>query len=83
MNDQVFLRRLIGPCFYLIIPDNPEADVQKIIRNGILVERACKEMFRGKITPAEMLELIEPCIPNMDDYLLEVEDNLGEILLLD
>jgi hypothetical protein len=83
MKDQVFLRRLIDPCFYLVVSNNPEAEVQEIIRHGMLVERACKEMFRGKITPSEMLELIEPCIPNMDDYLLEVEDNLSEILLLD
>jgi len=73
---------LVGDCFYLTVPNEPEAELQKIIRDSFLVEKAVKAMIYGSISPEELLETVEPVIPDMDQYLDEVEENLAEIYLV-
>ena len=80
MEDVIF-QRLVGDCFYLTIPNEPDAEVQKVIRDSFLVEQAVKAMISGSISPEELLEMVEPVIPDMDDYIDEVEENLAEIYL--
>ena len=81
MEDIVF-QRLVGDCFYLTIPNEPEAEVQNIIKNSFLIEKAVKAMVSGFISPEELLEMVEPVIEDMDQYIDEVEDNLAEIYLV-
>jgi len=81
MEDVIF-QRFISDCFYLTIPNEPEAEVHKMIRDSFLVEQAVKVMINGSISPEELLEMVEPVIPNMDHYIDEVEENLAEIYLV-
>ncbi|MEH2197807.1 hypothetical protein [Nostoc sp.] len=74
-------RRSVGGCFHLIIPNDPLLEMQQAIRNSMLVESAVKLMISGAISPEDLLEMVEPAIENMDDYIEEVEENLIEIHL--
>ena len=74
-------QRLVGECFHLIIPNNPLIEMQQAISDSMLVESAVKLMISGDISPEELLEMVEPVIEDMDDYIEEVEENLIEIYL--
>ncbi|MEH2315943.1 hypothetical protein [Nostoc sp.] len=75
-------QRTIGECFHLFIPNDPLVEMQQAIKNSILVESAVKQMIAGTISPDDLLEMVEPVIENMDDYIKEIEENLIEIYLV-
>lgn len=74
--------RSVGGCFQLFIPTDPLGEVDQAIKNSLLVDKATKQMIAGNITPDELLEMVEPVISNMDDYIQEIEENLTEIYLV-
>ena len=74
-------QRSVGECFHLFIPNDPLLEMQQAIKNSMLVESAVKLMFSGAISPEDLLEMVEPAIEDMDDYIQEVEENLIEIYL--
>ncbi|MEH2031547.1 MAG: hypothetical protein V7K67_18105 [Nostoc sp.] len=80
-TEVINFQRSVGECFYLLIPTDPLLEMQQAIRNSMLVESAVKLMLSGAISPEDLLEMVEPVIENMDDYIEEVEENLIEIYL--
>ncbi|MBN3911097.1 MAG: hypothetical protein HWQ35_32515 [Nostoc sp. NMS1] len=81
LQEIVQFQRSVGECFHLFIPNDPFLEMQEAISNSMLVESAVKQMLSGEISPEELLEMVEPVIENMDDYIQEVEENLIEIYL--
>lgn len=81
MREIAQFQRSVGECFHLIIPNDPLVEMQQAISNSMLVESAVKLMISGAISPEDLLEMVEPVIENMDDYIEEVEENLIEIHL--
>ncbi|MEH2161608.1 MAG: hypothetical protein V7K38_11285 [Nostoc sp.] len=81
LQELVQLQRSVGECFHLFIPNDPFLEMQQAISNSMLVESAVKLMISGAISPEDLLEMVEPAIENMDDYIEEVEENLIEIHL--
>ncbi|MEH2283345.1 MAG: hypothetical protein V7K90_18770 [Nostoc sp.] len=77
------INREIRKCFSLFIPCNPEQEMTATIEASMVVDRATKMMIQGKISPEELLEMVEPYISDMDQYIEEVELNLEEIYLGD
>ncbi|MEH2456533.1 hypothetical protein [Nostoc sp.] len=75
-------RRDVGDCFYLFIPNDPLVDMRQAIKDSMLVESAVKQMLAGTISPNDLLDMVEPVIENMDDYIEEIEKNLAEIYLV-
>jgi len=82
MNQIFEFNRDIGGCFHLYIPLDPETEVRQAIHNSMVVEKAVKLMLNGQASPDEILDLIEPVVDSVDDYIQEVEENL-EIYLGD
>jgi len=76
MNQILDFKRTIEGCFHLYIPLDPETEVRQAIHNSMVVERAVKLMLTGQASPDEILDLIEPVVENVDDYISEVEENL-------
>ncbi|MBH8578351.1 hypothetical protein I8752_36520 [Nostocaceae cyanobacterium CENA369] len=76
--------RQIRQCFsVIIIPHNPEQEMQSAIQASMIVDRATKAMIRGEISPDDLLEMVEPYLDDVDKYIEEVEENLAEIYLGD
>lgn len=75
-------RRQLGSCFYLPISlQQAEDDIREAVANSIAIERATKLMLDGSMSFEDLLEAIEEYIPDMDDYVEEVEENLTATLL--
>ncbi|MHC5615118.1 MAG: hypothetical protein ACYTXA_30105 [Nostoc sp.] len=81
LQEIVQFQRSLGECFHLFIPNDPLLEMQQAISNSMLVESAVKQMISGAISPEDLLEMVEPVIENMDNYIEEVEENLIEIHL--
>ncbi|MHC5718174.1 MAG: hypothetical protein ACYTX0_40335 [Nostoc sp.] len=81
LQEIVQFQRSVGECFHLFIPNDPLLEMQQAISNSMLVESSVKLMLSGDISPEELLEMVEPVVENMDDYIQEIEENLIEIYL--
>jgi len=79
MNQAVQFERAIGDCFHLFIPADPETEMRKAIRDAMCVENAVKLMLSGGVSPEELLEMVEPVVVDIDQYIEEVEESLEEI----
>lgn len=78
--DAFYFRRVLTGAFSPIIRlDDPELDVDKAVREHYLFHNAIRSFSERKISGDEFLDLVENVIPDMDDYLDEVEENLAEI----
>ncbi|MEH2243969.1 hypothetical protein [Nostoc sp.] len=67
----------------IIIPRDPKQEAQLAIEASIIVDQATKAMIQGKISPDDLLEMVEPYLDDIDEYIKEVEENLNEIDLGD
>ena len=67
----------------IIIPRNPEQEMQSAIEASMIVDQATKAMTQGEISPDDLLEMVEPYLDDVDQYIEEVEENLREIYLGD
>lgn len=76
-------QRQLGNVFYLHIPvqGREEEEIRQLVRESMHVEQATKLMLSGLIDIEELLEYVEPVVPNMDKYVQEVEDSLLDILV--
>ena len=75
--------RQIRQCFSIVlVPSNPEQEMQNAIRASIIVDQATTAMLRGQISPDDLLEMVEPYLSDIDQYIDEVEENLAEIYLV-
>ncbi len=79
-------KREVRSCFSIdIFLDNPEVELKKAIAASVAIDQATKAMVSGEISPAEVLEWVEPHmegISSMDDYIEEIEDDLSSLILL-
>lgn len=76
--------RQIRKCFsVIIIPHDPQQEMQSAVEASMIVDQATKAMIQGKISPDDLLEMVEPYLDDVDEYIEEVEDNLNEIYLGD
>lgn len=78
----LLLSQVIGDCFYIFISADPETDMRRAVQASLLMEDAVKQMLHGKITPDELLEMVEPIVDDVDSFVEEVEENLAEIHLM-
>lgn len=75
-----FLRREIGSCFYLVIPIcETDDEFAQLMADANKVQSAVKSMLDGKLNPEELLESVEAFVPDIDEYIDEVEENLEAI----
>lgn len=73
-------KRQLGDCFYLVIDlDRAEEEIQLALEHQYQVEQATNAMLNGSVSPEELMEMIEPFIPDMDQYQDEVEQNLADL----
>ena len=80
----IVVNRQIKECFsVIIIPLNPEQEVQQAVRATMIVDLATKAMIQGKISPDDLIQMVEPYLDDVDQYIEEVEENLEEIYLGD
>ncbi|QLE41684.1 hypothetical protein FD723_15510 [Nostoc sp. C052] len=80
----IVANRQIRQCFsVIIIPHNPQQEMQSALQASMIVDQATKAMIRGDISPDDLLEMVEPYLDDVDEYIQEVEDNLNEICLGD
>lgn len=71
-----------GRCFYLVVPVcDDAAEFDALMADASSVAHATKQMLDGSINIEELLETIELFMPNMDDYLEEVEENMEKSLI--
>lgn len=74
-------QREVSSCFSLEIPLwVAEEEIADYIRRDARIKAAVKQMLDGKISIADLFELIEGEVPGMDLFQDELETNL-EILL--
>lgn len=79
----LIINREIRKSFSIFIPIAPQEEMEALVEASIIVDRASKLMVQGQILPEELLEMVEPYIHDMDQYIEEVEFNLDEINLGD
>lgn len=80
----IVANRQIRKCFaVIIIPCNPQQEMQSAIEASMIVDQATTAMIQGKISPDDLLEMVEPYLDDVDEYIEQVEDNLNEIYLGD
>ncbi len=82
MNDLHLLHTAVGDCFYLHILVDPEREMRKAVKDSLLMENAVKRMMTGEVSPEELLEMVEPIVGDVDNFVEEVEENLGDIGLM-
>ena len=75
-------QRQVSNSFYLHIPLQGKVDeeIRQLIAHSMHVEQATRLMVEGSIDIEDLLEYVEPVIPDMDDYIDEVEESLIEVL---
>ncbi len=74
--------REFGSCFYLVIPVcDDDSEFEALMADADKVCTATKQMLNGSINIEELIESIEAFIPDMDEYLQEVEENMEESLI--
>lgn len=74
-----FLQRELGRCLYLTIPIiSDEKEMRELIADAMKVEHYAKRLMKGELCAEEYLEAVEPFIPNFDDYIDSVEDNIDQ-----
>lgn len=75
-------RRKAGACFIPMIDlENYEVELLEAIKHQARVEKAVDAMLSGTLTPDDMLDTIEDCVPGMDDYIDMCEDSVEDFLL--
>ncbi len=81
--DDPGLRKELGSCFYLQIPlTGSEQEIREFMEYARAVEAATQLMLSGHLSFVDLMECIEPCVPSIDEYVEEVEENLNESLLI-
>lgn len=71
-----------GSCFYLLVPTcNDDAEFKALMADADAVCKAVKRMLNGSINIEELIESIEPFVPDIDSYLEEIEENMEESLI--
>lgn len=71
-----------GNCFYLIIPTcKDDAEFDALMADADKVCNATKKMLEGSINVEELLEIIESFVPDIDNYIDEIEENMEESLI--
>ncbi|MBG1268247.1 hypothetical protein [Nostoc sp. WHI] len=74
--------RELGSCFYLVVPTcKDDAEFAALMADADKICNATKQMLDGSINIEELLEAVEAFIPDMDDYLEEIEENMEESLI--
>jgi len=79
------IRREVGTCFYLQIPaTESEEELRHSIASAMQIENAVESMLDGSMSVWELMEAVEPFVPNslMDVYIDEVEGNLEDALVV-
>lgn len=79
----LIINREIRKSFSIFIPIKPQEEMEALVEASIIVDRASALMIQGKISPEELLEMVDPFIDDMDQYIGEIEANLNEIYLGD
>lgn len=75
-------KRWLGECFDSIIDlDDHEEEIFEAIAHQVKTQRAVSAMLDGSLTLKDMLETIEDCVPNMDDYMDTTIENLEDFNL--
>lgn len=75
--------REIGSCFSLEISlQLCSQEIKDLFRRDALIKSAAKSMLNGSINIEDLLEFIEPLVPDVDDYIEGLEANLKETLLI-
>ncbi len=76
-------RRWLAECFDSIIDlDDHEEEINAAIVHQAKIARATNAMLNGSLSLKDMLESIEDCVPNMDEYMDEVAENLEDCQLI-
>jgi|GEM_PF-2577740 len=79
----LIINREIRKCFSIFIPIAPQEEMEALIKASMIVDHASKLMVHGYIHPEELLEMVEPYVHDMDEYIEEIEINLEAIHLGD
>lgn len=83
MNNSIinpFAYRQLAGCFVLEIPCNLGDDVfADMSLRARVVEKATCDLLSGNIDAFDFCDLVENVIPNMDNYLNEVSENLDAL----
>ena len=80
----IIVNRQIRQSFsVIIIPHDPEQEMQSAVEATMIVDKATKAMIQGEISPDDLLDMVEPYLDDVDQYIEEVEENLSEIYLGD
>lgn len=66
-------------CFNLIVPlGDCDAAIEEAVKNSHQIESQVNATLQGNFSFWDYLEAVEPYVLDMDDYLLEVEENLAQ-----
>jgi hypothetical protein len=72
--------RLFRESFSLVIPLNCEdEEIDFLFVQADKIHKSISSMLKGEISPEDYLEAIESLVPDIDDYIDEVEDNIEDL----
>ncbi|GAA6621581.1 hypothetical protein [Scytonema sp. NUACC26] len=81
MITDLFLRRELHSCTNLIIPIcDTDEEFNQLMSDAHKVQQATTKMLNGEISLWELMEAIEPFVPDIDDYCDEVEKNICQLM---